>query len=950
MLDKITSKIAFFFSILVFLVFGIFLIASQQIEKINELSEQSISVNLKQKEYIDSLQLDFIQYFGITQSALSLLDLEQQRIYRAQLDLLKQSISEKLQSSIALRNENESNNSAFLKQILDQDLDKLHNYGNIIFDYMSSFAQMQAMDTYANQTVPIKNKILLLLDDTRQNIERELKIIKDQIDSHILFTNQLFIGSFLLLFITAITLSFSLWRSAIAPLSHMTALLKDSDDTDEITEKFLKRKDEIGNFAQAFQDLLDKNSKAKKELENSRYILDKILENLPIALTVKDADNDFQYLKVNEKAEKLLGLDEDQGVGKNDFDLFAEDMAQEIFKTDDYVLRTGETLDLERITYRSNNGNFIGHTRKILIQDHESGNNLLITTTENITKKIEAEDQLSAYAKQLEEQALVMAKARIEAEKANNAKTDFLANMSHELRTPLNSILGLTQIIGQKPMDKDTQEMFQTIEMSSKSLLNIVNDILDLSKIEAKEVVLERLPFDAYERIMHTKNSMKPLSDKKNITLNLKMDKDHLYVFGDPMHFSKIMNNLVSNAVNYTEKGSIEIRAITKSPQDSSPLLRIEVEDTGIGIREDRIDKIFEKFTQADTSTTRQYGGTGLGLTITKQLIELMGGEIGVVSKFGKGSTFWFEIPYEPATRADLIDLNPSHTQQKRIDGVEPISVHDIKILMMEDNVINQNFMEKLFSNLHIRNYVIAENGEEGLEIFKENEFDLILMDCHMPQMNGYDATSAIREFFDAPKKHVPIIAMTANAMPEDKERCIAIGMNDYIPKPIDIDQFKYTLSPWIDFRVKKSRLKKLSQNVEIIDENELENDNAIPPINLSSLESNAQGDQEFVKEIIGMCVVKIDKEIKELEDLINQTGKDKDDEWVEVSHSMKGNAGTLGAEEFRRACADAQSMSNPSPADKKQAVENITKTYQTVYKYLIAQKLYDPEAEQEES
>ena len=388
---------------------------------------------------------------------------------------------------------------------------------------------------------------------------------------------------------------------------------------------------------------------------------------------------------------------------------------------------------------------------------------------------------------------------REQAEQASLAKSEFLANMSHELRTPLNSIIGMTQLIKAEKLFPDTLEAFESIKTSSQNLLNIVNDILDLSKIEARQIILEYVPFNLNDTIHHCVHSLRPIASKKGISLECKTP-DNLWIIGDPLRFSRILTNLISNAIRFTEKGSVILTIRSKELLDTNKrLIRAEVSDTGIGIPLQKLSSIFEKFTQADTSTTRRYGGTGLGLSITKELVELMGGRIGVYSAEGKGSIFWFELECDIATETKISEHQVSIENDKKLSH-KLISHEKVRVLVAEDQDMNQVFMRKLLNNLGITHFTVVENGELAVEYASTREYDIILMDCHMPVMNGYVATATIRTLSDDMVKDIPIVAMTADAMPETEGKCLAAGMNVYVSKPFNINTFEKILSQWIQF------------------------------------------------------------------------------------------------------------------------------------------------------
>jgi signal transduction histidine kinase/CheY-like chemotaxis protein len=360
--------------------------------------------------------------------------------------------------------------------------------------------------------------------------------------------------------------------------------------------------------------------------------------------------------------------------------------------------------------------------------------------------------------------------AQQQAAAANASKSRFLASMSHEIRTPMNAVLGLSNMLLETRLDSRQRETARLIRHSAESLLHIINDVLDVSKMEAGKLVLDPVVFPVASLIEDTASLLRPRAAEKNLKLTIRLDESlPAYVRADKGRVAQVLLNLMANAVKFTEKGEVEVSASVPSPGQ----LRISVRDTGIGIPADALPRLFAEFEQVDPSITTRFGGTGLGLAISRKLVKLMGGDIAVASDLGKGSTFTLTLPVEPADEPE-----PSQAASTRMAS--------LRILLCEDNAVNQRIAVHSLRRLgHV--VEVAANGQEALEAAGREDFDIILMDCHMPVLDGYEATRRLKGSTSR-NRETPVIALTAAVFQEDRDRCIEAGMADLLGKPIQVE------------------------------------------------------------------------------------------------------------------------------------------------------------------
>lgn len=611
----------------------------------------------------------------------------------------------------------------------------------------------------------------------------------------------------------------------------------------------------------------NKRKISKRRLVESELRLRNILNALPVGVYITDALNVPYY--ANTKAKEILGRDIIFQNRKERVEVFKAYKAgtKDLYPEEDMpilkALKGEISLGLEDMEIRK--GNLITPIRinAIPLYNSEGVLDYAIAVIEDITKVKETEHELI--------------NAKKVAEKSLKFKEIFLANMSHEIRTPLNAIIGFTDILSNSNLGNQEKEFIKIIQTSGMNLLRIINDILDISKIESGMMTFEQHPLSIRDIFQSLQSMLFSRIKDKKVSLFFSTEESFPEVLnGDPVRLTQILLNLIGNAIKFTHDGYVTVSARVLKENDDSYVISFFVKDTGIGIPKDKLQHIFERFNQVEHSTTRNYGGTGLGLSIAKQLVELQGGSMRVFSEEGKGSEFFFTLPFQ---KGNVPVVEKSRFGKINVDFS---ALREKKILAVEDNPINIKLLEHMF-RIRELNLDIAENGKLAIKQLEEKSYDIVLMDMELPELNGYDTTSYIRNQM---KSQVPVIAMTAHAMAGEREKCLSLGMNEYLSKPLNAELLFETM--YIILFPERAK------QVNDIESSTLSIANQNKDADLTYLAEYSGGDIEFEKEIITLFLKDGPAMLADLQKAFEDRNRDI---IKGIAHKMKSSVSVFGME-----------------------------------------------------
>jgi two-component system sensor histidine kinase/response regulator len=624
----------------------------------------------------------------------------------------------------------------------------------------------------------------------------------------------------------------------------------------------------------------------RRSAREQRRLLDSVLNNVDAQVYMKGEDR--RYIYVNAKMAQVMGKPADQIVGRLDRELTPAAEADRVWLEDSQVFIDGVKRSSE--TQYTDADGVVRHLWTVKAPVELNADTLAVIA-------------LSTDVTELQ-------RLKEEAQAANRAKSDFLSNMSHEIRTPMNSVIGMAHLALKSATHPKQRDYLQKIYHSGQHLMGIINDILDFSKIEAGMLELETVAFDLSALLANVGSQLSEQAARRKLELVCEIWPGlEQQVSGDPLRLEQVLLNYVSNAIKFSENGKVHIRARAVEQRDNQVLVRFEVQDQGIGMTQQQIAKLFQSFHQADTSTTRRYGGTGLGLVISKQLAELMGGTVGVDSTPGVGSTFWFTA---------RLQLSVKLLQPADGEALEPdlrASIQGAAILLVEDNIFSQQVGQELLEDAGAT-VVIANNGKEAIDLLLKEHFDCVLMDVQMPLMDGYETTRLIRA--DPRLSGTLVIAMTANAGRDDQARCLAAGMDEFVTKPIAPNVLFSVLSRWMSQRAGE-RLPRVAP--------------LTPPVSAPAPPADTGSAQLFDMAMLAQtfgnkpekmrkyAMMFLDSARDSLAEVDEALARGDSKRLAELGHRIKSSARAVGAMSFAELCLALERLEPDAPQQDAQAI-----------------------------
>ncbi|AFK02058.1 multi-sensor hybrid histidine kinase [Emticicia oligotrophica DSM 17448] len=632
-------------------------------------------------------------------------------------------------------------------------------------------------------------------------------------------------------------------------------------------------------------DFIDVTEKKRKDAEILTLISTQNAIFNGVSFAVIFTDTNGIIRRINKAGLDLIGYTNDETVGKTpEFFHDPEEVRERSLALslefgkmvspgfDTFVMkaRLENKVDVNEWTYITKEGKRIPINLSVTCIKNNEGEIIgYLGVAEDYTEKKQAKEELI--------------KAKNDAEMAVHAKDSFLANMSHEIRTPLNAIIGFTELLSQSKLDASQHEYINHIQVAGDNLLLIINDILDLSKIESGQLVIETYPFNITDTLNHVYSLLKIKAAQNNIDFSLSLADDlPEYILGDKGRINQILVNLAGNAIKFTKDGKVTISVKKVNENNDSITLQFSVKDTGIGIPQEKLNSIFDRFTQAEASTTRRFGGSGLGLNIVKQLVSLQKGKLFVESKLGEGSEFYFIVTFQKVDSSTVDNIKDTTLKAQ--------SISSLSILLCEDNQLNQILAKNVLHNFGF-SVDIANNGQEAIEALAQNKYQLILMDLQMPIMDGYQATIYIRNVLNS---NIPIIAMTAHSLVGEQQKCFDIGMNGYLAKPFKQHELLEKIQSVVENSEFKEKMATQTpeESTNNTPEESINNTPEEHVLDLSYLESIGGGNTEFIKEMISLFMQGVPTDVEQLEQKILE----KEVDGVKaVAHHMKSSLGMFG-------------------------------------------------------